>query len=55
MQIINNVIKILIKSYIFLNEITFSCKNIIKMLAIKYKLIKNQIIEQIQNEVQDLK
>jgi hypothetical protein len=55
MQIVDNAIKISARSYIPSDEMTSSCRDIIKMLAARYKLTKDQIIEQIQNEFQDLK
>ncbi len=55
MQIVDNAIKISARSYIPSDEMTSSCRDIIRMLAARYKLTKDQIIEQIQNEFQDLK
>ncbi len=55
MQIVDNAIKISARSYISSDEMTSSCRDIIRMLTAKYKLTKDQIIEQIQNEFQDLK
>jgi hypothetical protein len=45
MLILENDIKMSIRSYISSNEMTFSCKDIIKILTTRYKLTKNQIIE----------
>jgi hypothetical protein len=55
MQIVNNAIKLSARSYISSDEMTSSCRDIIRMLAARYKLTKDQIIEQIQNEFQNLK
>jgi hypothetical protein len=55
MQIVDNAIKISARSYIPSDEMTSSCRDIIRMLAARYKLTKDQIIEQIQDEFQDLK
>ncbi len=55
MQIVDNAIKLSTRSYISSDEMTSSCRDIIRMLAARYKLTKDQIIEQIQNEFQNLK
>jgi hypothetical protein len=55
MQIVDNAIKMSARSYISSDEMTSSCRDIIRMLAARYKLTKDQIIEQIQDEFQDLK
>jgi hypothetical protein len=55
MQIVDNAIKMSARSYIPSDEMTSSCRDIIRMLAARYKLTKDQIIEQIQDEFQDLK
>jgi hypothetical protein len=53
MQIVDNAIKISARSYIPSDEMTSSCRDIIRMLAARYKLTRDQIIEQIQNECYD--
>jgi replication initiation and membrane attachment protein DnaB len=55
MQIVDSVIKMSARSYISSDEMTSSCRDVIKMLAARYQLTKDQIIEQIQDEFQDLK
>jgi replication initiation and membrane attachment protein DnaB len=55
MQIVDNAIKMLATSYIPSDELTSSCRDIIKMLAARYELTKDQIIEQIRDEFQDQK
>ncbi len=55
MRIVDNAIKTSVRPYIPSDEMTSSCRDIIRLLAARYKLTNDQIIEQIQNEFQDLK
>jgi hypothetical protein len=55
MRIVDNALKISARSYIFSNEMISSCRDIIKILAARYELTNDQIIEQIQEEFHDLK
>jgi hypothetical protein len=55
MRIVDNALKISARSYILSNEMTSSCRDIIKILAARYELTNDQIIEQIQEEFHDLK
>jgi DNA-binding NarL/FixJ family response regulator len=55
MRIVDNALKCSARSYIPSDEMTSSCRDIIKILAARYELINNQIIEQIQEKFHDLK
>jgi predicted NAD-dependent protein-ADP-ribosyltransferase YbiA (DUF1768 family) len=55
MRIVDNAIKTSVRPYISSDEMTSSCRDIIRLLAARYQLTNDQIIEQIQNEFQDLK
>jgi hypothetical protein len=55
MRIVDNALKISARSYISSNEMTSSCRDIIKILAARYELTNDQIIEQIQEEFLNLK
>jgi transketolase len=54
-RIVDNALKCSARSYIFSDEMASSCRDIIKILAARYELTNDQIIEQTQEEFHDLK
>ncbi len=55
MKMVDNALKCSARSYILSDEMTSSCRNIIKILTTRYEFINDQIIKQIQEEFHDLK
>jgi hypothetical protein len=55
MRIVDNALKCSARSYIPSDEMASSCRDIIKILAARYELTNDQIIEQIQEKFHDLK